>query len=99
MVSGEVGGWSSGDWSLLGGSAISCSAPVGHDPMQDKHPTQAASTTTTGRFGCFRSLGFTAKGSNASKGQNGMHKSQPVQAESVMPTMACPMLWRQTPAF
>lgn len=67
--------------------------------MQDKQPTHAASTTTTGRFGWLRSAGFSAKGSSASKGQNGMHKSQPVQAESVMPTMACPMLGGPTPTF
>ena len=42
---------------------------------------------------------FSAKGNKASKGQKGMHRSQPVQAESVMPTMACPMLGGPAPTF
>ena len=98
-MSGGVGGSSRGDASFLGGNGISCSAPVGQEPMHERHPTHAASTTTTGRFGCLRSVGFSTSGRRASKGQNGMHKSHPVQAESVMPTMAWPMLRPVTPTF
>ena len=98
-MAGAFGGSSNGDASLLGGSATSCSAPVGQEPMHDKQPTHAASITTTGRFGWLRSTGFSAKGNKASKGQKGMHRSQPVQAESVMPTMACPTLGGPAPTF
>ena len=98
-MSGGVGGSNRGDASFSGGNGISWSAPVGHDPMHERQPTHAASTTTTGRFGWLRPKGFSTNGKRASKGQNGMHKSHPVQAESVMPTMACPMVRPLTPTF
>ena len=84
---------------MLGGSGTSCKAPVGQDPMHDKQPTHAASTTITGRLGWFRPSGFSARGSKASNGQKGMQRSHPVQAESVMPTMAWPMAGGQRPTF
>lgn len=49
-VSPCVDGLRSGDSNEIGGTATSCSASVGHDPMHDKQPTQFCSTTMTGRF-------------------------------------------------
>ena len=63
---------SNGDASLLGeGNFVQCA--VGQEPMHDRQPTHAASTTTTGRFGWFvpdflsRQQGFEG---------HGMHRPQ-----------------------
>ena len=91
-VGGRGEGLSRGDVSAFGGVFTSCRAWVGHEPMQDKHPTHWDSTTTTGRFGFVRCCGEFSKGNNASKGQCGMHRSQPVQSASMIATIDCPMI-------
>lgn len=90
-VSGSSHMVKSGEVSDIGGISISCNALVGHEPMQERHPTHCEAMTTTGRFLCLRSGGFVASGNRASNGQCGMHKSQPVQSASVMATIDCPM--------
>ena len=90
-VGGRGEGLSNGEVSAFGGVFTSCSAWVGHEPMQDRHPTHCDSTTTTGRFGFVRCSGELSRGSNASKGQCGIHKSQPVQSASMIATIDCPM--------
>ena len=86
-VSGSLLEMSNGEAVVIGGNRISCNAFVGHEPMQERQPTHCVARTTTGRFLCFLSVGFSARGKRASKGQCGMHKSQPVQSASVMATM------------
>ena len=78
---------------------ISCNALVGHEPMQDKHPTHWDARTTTGRFLCVRPSGLDANGRSASNGQCEMHKSHPVQSAWVMATMDCPMLLPTSSGF
>jgi len=90
-VSGSLLEMSNGEVVVIGGNRISCNAFVGHEPMHERQPTHCVARTTTGRFLCFLSVGFSARGKRASKGQCGMHKSQPVQSASVMATMDCPM--------
>lgn len=90
-VTGRFGGLSSGEVLALGGALISCKAWVGQEPMQDKHPTHCSSTTTTGRLAFVRSGGDTRRGSSASNGQWEMHKSHPVQSDSMIATIDCPM--------
>jgi len=84
-------GFISGETLELVGIETSNRAPVGHEPIQERQPTQFFSTTITGRFPFSRV--FSANGNNASNGQNGMHKSQPVQSSSVIATIACPIAW------
>jgi|APSaa5957512493_1039668.scaffolds.fasta_scaffold09451_2 hypothetical protein len=66
-------------------------APVGQEPIHERQPTHCDATTTIGLFLCVRNLGLLARGNSASNGQCGMHKSQPVQSDSVMATIDCPM--------
>jgi hypothetical protein len=91
-VAGRLGGERRGDTFALGGALTSCKACVGHEPMHDRQPTHCSSTTTTGRFAFVRSGGDSNRGSNASKGQCAMHKSHPVQSDSMIATIDCPMV-------
>jgi len=68
-VFGSSPGCKRGESGAFGGTDTSNNASVGHEPMQDKQPTHRFSTTTTGRFGWVRPVGFSTSGSRASNGQ------------------------------
>lgn len=56
-----------GDSIAMGGTTNSCSAIVGHEPIQERHPTQRDSTTI---IGLLRIPGGISKaGRSASNGQ------------------------------
>ena len=98
-VGGSSVGITSGDSIAFGGNATSCSAFVGHEPIQDRHPTHWLARTMTGRFLCFLSLGDVSMGNKASNGQCGIHRSQPVQSASTIATIDWPMTLLQHSGF
>ena len=91
-TAGCVVGNKSGDSTASDGTGTSNNAPVGHEPIHERQPTQFVSTTITGLLPLL--LVFSCNGSKASNGQNGIHKSQPVQSDSVIATIACPISFR-----